>query len=129
MGRTEVDAVIIGPQGEREFTFLVAHSFFYVGLPAAEIEDLGLVEVPSGAREFRTAAGPVSKKTYGAFGRLQGQGFCATVITTNIPLIGYSLLENLRFRINPDTRQLERLGPDEFGLPFLVSQWPIGKTG
>ena len=129
MGRTEVEAVIIGPQREREFTFTVAPRFFYVGLPAEEIEDLGLVEIPSGAREFRTAAGPVSKNTYGVFGRLQGQGFCATVVTTNIPLIGYSLLENLRFIINPDTRQLEPLGPDELGPPFLVSQWPVGKTG
>lgn len=129
MGRTEVNAVIIGPQAEREFAFQVKTGFFWVGLPAEDIKYLGLNRIPDGRMKFNTATGKVERDTYSAFGRLQGQGFCATAIATTIPLIGYSLLENLRFRINPDTRQLEPLDPEEFGPPFLVSQWSAGQTG
>jgi len=120
MGRTEVNAVIIGPQAEREFTFLVDTGSTYVGLPADDIEDLGLIRIPGGWMEFNTAAGEVSRDTYGAFGRVLGRGFNATIIATAIPLIGYEVLENLRFRVHPVTEQLEPVGPDEIHPPYIL---------
>ena len=120
MGRTEVNAVIVGPQAEREFTFLVDTGATYVGLPTEDIADLGLIRIPGGWMEFNTAAGVVARDTYGAFGRVLGRGFNATIIPTPIPLIGYELLENLRFRVNPVTEQLEPVGPDEIHPPYIL---------
>lgn len=120
MGRTEVNAVIIGPQAEREFTFLVDTGSTYVGLPAEAIVGLGLIRIPGGYMEFNTAAGVIERSTYGAFGRVLGRGFNATIVPTPIPLIGYELLENLRFRVNPVTEQLEPVGPDEVHPPYIL---------
>ena len=123
MGQTEVKAVIIGPHAEREFTFLVDTGAVYVGLPAADIAELGLLPIPDGRRRFVTGNGVVERDTYGAYGRLEEQGFLATVMEAPIPLIGYELLENMRFRVDPVTQSLERVGDDEMGPPYLVSQW------
>ena len=119
MGRTEVNAVIIGPQAEREFTFLVDTGSTYVGLPAGDISDLGLIRIPGGYMEFNTASGVVQRSTYGAFGRVLGKGFNATIIPTPIPLIGYKLLQNLRFRVNLVTEQLEPVGTEEVHPPYI----------
>lgn len=120
MARTEVNAVIIGPQVEREFTFLVDTGSVFVGLPAEAIEELGLIPIPGGTRRLVTANGVVERDTYGAYGRLEDQGFLATIVASPVPLIGYELLENMRFRVNPVTQSLERLGDDEFGPPFML---------
>ena len=120
MGRTEVNAVIIGPQGEREFTFLVDTGSTYVGLPPEDIQDLGLIRVPGGRMEFGAPDGIVIRDTYGAFGRFRGRGFNATIIATSIPIIGYELLEHLRFKVNPVTQQLEPVPEDEFAPPYIL---------
>ncbi|MYC30094.1 MAG: hypothetical protein F4X65_08405 [Chloroflexi bacterium] len=120
MGRTEVNATIIGPEVERDFTFLVDTGAVFVGLPAEAIEDLGLVPIPDGSRRFVTANGVVERDTYSAYGRLEEQGFLATVITSPIPLIGYELLENMRFRVNPVTQSLERVGDEEMWPPYQL---------
>ena len=120
MGRTEVNAVIIGPQSEREFTFLVDTGSTFVGLPEDAIEDLGLLRIPGGRRRVRTATGIVERDTFYALGRLEDQGFGAMIMAAPIPLIGYELLENMRFRVNPVTQSLERVGDDEFGPPYPV---------
>ena len=120
MGRTEVNAVIIGPQSEREFTFLVDTGSTYVGLPAEAIDDLGLIRIPGGRMEFGAPDGILVRDTYGAFGRFRGRGFSATIIATSIPVIGYELLENLRFRVNPVTQTLEPVPAGEFGPPYIL---------
>ena len=120
MGRTEVNATIIGPHAEREFTFLVDTGAVFVGLPAEEIENLGLIPIPNGRRQFVTANGVVERDSYGAYGRLEDQGFLATVMVASIPLIGYELLENMRFRVNPVTQSLERVGGEEMGPPYML---------
>ena len=120
MGRTEVNAAIIGPRLEREFTFLVDTGSTYVGLPAEDITELGLIRIPDGRRWFGTATGIVEQDTFNAFGRLEGRGFSATVIATPIPIIGYELLEAMRFRVNPVTQTIESLRPDEFGPPYIL---------
>ena len=120
MGRTEVNAVIVGPQAEREFTFLVDTGSTLVGLPEADIEALGLVPIPNGRVRVRTATGIVERETFYALGQLEGQGFGTMVIAAPIPLIGYELLENMSFRVNPVTQSLERLADDEFGPPYML---------
>lgn len=120
MGRTEVKAVIIGPQGEREFTFLVDTVSTFLGLPEEAIEELGLLPVPDGRRRVRTANGVVERNTYGAYGRLEGAGFITAVMAAPIPLIGYELLESMRFKVNPVTQSLERVGDEEMGPPYQL---------
>ena len=120
MGRTEVNAVIIGPRGEREFTFLVDTGSTIVGLPQADIEDLELTPIPNGRVRVRTATGIVERETFYALGELEGQGFGTMIMAAPIPLIGYELLENLSFRVNPVTQTLERAGDDEFVPPYQL---------
>lgn len=120
MGRTEVNAVIIGPQAEREFTFLVDTGSVFVGLPAGAIEELGLIRITGGSRRLVTANGIVERDTYGAYGRLEDQGFLATIVASPVPLIGYESLENMRFKVNPVTQTLERVGDEEIGPPYML---------
>ena len=120
MGRTEVNAVIIGPQVEREFKFLVDTGSTLVGLPEADIEEMGLEPIPDGRVRVRTATGLVERNTFYAFGRLEGQGFGATIIASPIPLIGYELLETMRFKVNPVTQTLERVDDEEMGPPYML---------
>ena len=120
MRRTEVNAVIIGPQGEREFTFLVDTGATFVGLPEEAIEDLGLSPIPDGRRRVHTATGIVERDTFYAIGRLEGQGFGAMVMAAPIPLIGYELLESMRFKVNPVTQSLERVRDEEMGPPYQL---------
>jgi len=120
MGRTEVNATIIGPRAEREFTFLVDTGSTLVGLPETDIEHLGLNPIPDGSVRVRTANGVVQRQTFYALGRLEDQGFGATIIAAPIPLIGYELLENMRFRVNPVTQALERVGDEEMGPPYML---------
>ncbi len=62
MGRTEVNTVIIGPQAGREFTFLMDSGSTLVGLPEADIEELGLVPIPNGRVMVRTVTGITERK-------------------------------------------------------------------
>ncbi|MDE2938411.1 MAG: aspartyl protease family protein [Chloroflexota bacterium] len=120
MGRTEVKAVITGPRAEREFTFLVDTGSTLVGLPETDIKELGLTPVPNGRVRVRTANGIAERETFYALGELEGQGFGTMVVAAPIPLIGYELLENMSFRVNPVTQRLERAGDDEFVPPYQL---------
>ena len=121
MGRTMVEATIIGPNLTREYSFLVDTGSTLMGLPIEEIQELGLDHVPNGQMEFMTATGSVVLDTYTAVGEVQGQGFSATVIPTPVPLVGYEFLENRRFKVNTVTQQLERVPPGEIHPPYLLT--------
>ena len=58
---------------------------------------------------------------YWALGRLHGRGFGSMVLLSPVPLIGYEILENLRFRVNPVTGELERVPLSEPNPPFQLS--------
>jgi predicted aspartyl protease len=120
MGRTLVTATINGPKATKEYSFLVDTGSSYVGLPMVEIRELGLTSIPNGKMQFVTAAGVVELDTYTALGQIDGQGFSATVIPAPVPLVGYELLENRRFRVNPVTQRIERVPPDEIAPPYLL---------
>ncbi|MDP6548687.1 MAG: aspartyl protease family protein [Dehalococcoidia bacterium] len=119
MGRTEIRARIFGEKATREYTFLVDTGATYLALPAEEIEALGLRR---GRGRFRllSATGVVEVNTYFADGELMGEESGAILAPASTPLIGYELLENLRYRVNPVTRQLEKVPEDEVHPPYLL---------
>jgi predicted aspartyl protease len=119
VGRTEIQARIFGEKATREYTFLVDTGATYLALPAEEIEALGLRQ---GRGRFRllSATGVVEVNAYFADGELMGEEFSAILVPASTPLIGYELLENLRFRVNPVTRQLEKVPEDEVHPPYLL---------
>ena len=119
MGRTEVQAKIIGDNETREYTFLIDTGATYLSLPLEEIEALGLRQTPGQIR-LMSATGMVDVNTYFAGGELMGQQSGAILVPASIPLIGYELLENLRFRVNPVTQEIEKVPDDEVHPPHLL---------
>ncbi len=119
MGRTEVQARIFGDQETREYTFLVDTGATYLALPLEEIEALGLRQT-RGRLRLMSATGVVEVNTYFADGELMGEEFGAILVPASMPLIGYELLENLRFRVNPVTQQMEKAPEDEIHPPYLL---------
>ena len=119
MGRTEVQAKVIGETETREYTFLVDTGATYLALPAEEIQALGLRQ-SRGRLRLMSATGIVEVNTYFADGELMGEEFSALLVPAPIPLIGYELLENLRFRVNPVTHEIEKVPDDEVHPPYLL---------
>ena len=63
MGRTEVQAKVIGERETREYTFLVDTGATYLALPIHEIEALGLRR-GRGRLRLLSATGTVEVETY-----------------------------------------------------------------
>ena len=120
MGRTFVRATIEGPLTSREYDFLVDTGASLMGLPMEEIEALGLVPVPNGKRQFVTATGTVELDTYTITGTVRAKGFSSMVVPTPVPLLGYEMLQSMRFRVNPVSEELEEVPGDEIHPPYLM---------
>ena len=114
-----VQALAIGEKETRSFSFLVDAGSAYVGLPMEDIEALGLPIVHGGQREVLTDAGIVERDTYVASIRLEPDVAPALVTQSSIPTIGWGVLENLRMKVNPITRKLEKAPPDEHMPPYM----------
>ena len=119
MGRTEGRANVIGDDETREYTFLIDTGATYLALPAEEIDALGLRK-GAGTVKLMSATGIVDVDTYFADGELMGQQFSAILVPASIPLIGYELLENLRFRVNHVTQEIEKVPDDEVHPPYTL---------
>jgi predicted aspartyl protease len=119
VGRTEIQAKIFGEKETREYTFLVDTGATYLALPSGEIEALGLRQ-GRGRLRLMSATGIVEVNAYFADGELMGEEFSAILVPASTPLIGYELLENLRFRVNPVTREIEKVPEDEVHPPYLL---------
>lgn len=104
MGRTDVQAKIIGEIETREYTFLVDTGATHVALPLEEIEALGL-RPALGKLRMRSATGIVELDSYFFNGELLGRWFGGILVPASTPLIGYEALENLGFRVNPVIRE------------------------
>ena len=115
MGITEVQANIIGGTETREYTFVVDTGATYLGLPLEETEALGL-QPSTGIIQVMTVTGVVQMDSYFATGELRGQRFGAMLIPTAEPLLGYELLQNLRYKMNPVTHEIEKV-PDDVRYP------------
>ena len=67
------------------------------------------------------ATGIVGTNTYFAEGDLMGEGFTAILVPASTPLIGYELLENLRFRVNSVIQLIEKVPEDEIHFPICCN--------
>ena len=119
MGRITVQALAIGENGTRSFSFLVENGSTYVGLPMEDIKALGLPIIHGGQREVLTDAGIVEQDTYVASIRLEPDVAPALVIESSVPTISWGVLENLRMKVNPITQKLEKAPPDEHMPPYM----------
>ena len=119
MGRTQVQARIFGDRETIQYTFPVGTGASYLSLPLEEIEALGLRQ-GRGRLRLMSATGVVEVNTYFADGELMGEEFSALLVPASSPLIGYELLENLRFRVNPVTQQIEKVPENEVHPPYLL---------
>lgn len=122
MGRTTIDAFIIGERGIRAFSFLVDTGSTYVGLPLEDIEALGLPRVPGGEHQVMTATGFIEQDSYGGGVRIDEVRTPAIVIISPIPVIGYEVLENLRMKVNPITQEHEKIPDGEYSPPYRLSR-------
>ena len=118
VGLTEVQATIIGGIETKDYTFVVDTGATYLGLPIEEIDTLGL-QRSSGIIRVMTVTGVVEMDSYFAVGELNGERFGAMLIPTAEPLLGYELLQNLRYRVNPVTHEIEKVPDNERHPPYL----------
>ena len=119
MGLTEVQASIFGEYETREYRFMVDTGSTYLALPQEEIEALGLQRT-NGTVKLMSATGIVDVATYFAPGELLGQRFGGILVPAATPLLGYELLQNLRFKVNPVTHQIEKVPDDEIHPPYQL---------
>ena len=120
MGRTIATATIIGANEAREYEFLVDTGSTHIGLPQRDIDELDLSPIPNGVLQVLTANGIVERQSYWAIGEIDGRGFGTMITEAPIPLIGYHLLESLRYRVNPVAHTLERIPMDEPSPPYML---------
>ena len=118
MGLTEVQARVFGEKDTREYRFMVDTGSTFLALPQEEIEALGHRR-EQGTVRLMSANGMVDVETYFTEGELMGQVFSCILVPAATPLLGYHLLQNLRFKVNPVTFQIEKVPDDEFCPPFL----------
>ena len=118
MGVTQVQAKVFGELETREYSFIVDTGATYLGLPMEEIESLGL-QSSTGIIRVMTVSGVVEVGSYFATGELNGERFGAMLIPTAEPLLGYELLQNLRYKVNPVTHEIERVPDWERRPPYL----------
>ena len=119
MGEVTIEARVHGPNGAKGFSFLVDAQSNFVGLPVADIEALGLPAIYGGQRRVLTDEGAVEKDTYTASVHLQGDTAPAMVVESQIPRVGFGVLERLRMKVNPNTGELEKAPPDEHMPPYM----------
>ena len=119
MGVTQVQAKIFGEHEEREYSFLVEAGSTYVALPREEIEALGL-RPSDGTARLMSATGPVDVEIYTVIGELREQRFAGVAVSSATPLLGYELLQNLRYRVNTVTHDIEKVPDDEMYPPYLL---------
>ena len=91
-----------------------------MGLPMEEIEALGLNAVRNGRRPFLTGNGRVQLDTYHIAGEIMGRGFGTMVAPMPVPVVGYQMLQDMRFKVNPMTEQLED-DDDDLAGPYMLT--------
>ena len=119
MGVTTVQARVFGESETREYEFMVDTGSTFLALPQEEIDALGLRRGRMTVK-LVSATGLVDAETYVADGELKGQEFTAILVPAATPLLGYELLQNLRFKVNPVTREIEKVPDDEIHPPFML---------
>ena len=119
MGATMVQARVFGELETREYTFMVDTGSTFLALPQEEINALGLRRA-RGTFKLMSATGLVDVETYHVDGELRGQEFGAILVPAATPLLGYQLLQNLRFKVNPVNHEIEKVPYNEIHPPYLL---------
>ena len=119
MGVTQVQARVFGELETRKYQFTVGGCSNFLALPQEEIEMLGHRRA-QGMVRLMGATGMVDVETYFAEGELMGQAFSCILVPAATPLLGYHLLQNLRFKVNPVTHEIEKVPDDEIHPPYLL---------
>ena len=114
-----IDARVFGELETREYEFMVDTGSTFLALPQREIDALGLRRNRMTVKLI-SATGPVDAETYVADGELLGQEFTAILVPAATPLLGYELLQNLRFKVNPVTHAIEKVPDDEIHPPYML---------
>ncbi len=115
---TKVVAKLVGESATREYKFTVGGCSNFLALPREEIDALGLRRA-CGTVKLMSAKGLVDVETYFADGELMGQMFSGILVPSDAPKFGYHLLQNLRFKVNQATREIEKISDKEISPPFL----------
>jgi predicted aspartyl protease len=114
MGYVYIDVVVRGSKASKSVKMLVDTGATYAVLDAKLVEELGLTKLPydveptlaNGSKvKARLHVGEVEVK-----GR-RGPAFIAA-LSTPIPLLGVNALETLGLKPNPQTGDLEIIGPE-----------------
>ena len=115
MGVTFAQGIINGPLMSRQITFLVDTGATWLSLQPQAITELGLDVVPGHQAEIITPAGLLHSPFYRVNGTLQGVPFAAYAVETRGPyhLVGYELLQNLGFVVDPASERI-----------VLRTEWP-----
>ena len=119
MGVTTVQARVFGEGETRQYEFMVDTGSTFLALPQEEIDALGLADT-QGVVKLMSATGWVDGPTYFVRGELMGQEVGAILVPAPTPLLGYELLQNLRFKVNPVTHEIEKVADDEIHPPYLL---------
>lgn len=114
-----VRARVFGQAETREYEFMVDTGSTYLALPREDIEALGITDT-GGTVRLMSATGWVDVPSYFVRGELQGQRFGAILVPAATPLLGYELLQNLRFKVNPVTHEIEKVPDDEIHPPYIL---------
>ena len=122
MGITQVQAKILGEYEEREYTFIVDTAATYIRGPAPGGDSSDSVYGPPVATvRLMSATGLVDVETFCCHGRTsRGQKFAGVVVPSSSHLLGYELLQNLRYRVNPVSHDIEKVPDDEMYPPYLL---------
>ena len=128
MGIAYANIQITGPADTRIYRFTVHQGLALLGLPQDEIDALGLMPIPNGRQRFQTAAGIVELDAYGISGTVlagcpAGKGFAAMVVPAPRPAVGYTLLQDMRLRLNAARGEMEEVPDDEIHPPYFTSMF------
>ena len=101
MGKTYARASINGRAFRWDLTFLVDTGSTWIGLPQIYIDALGLEPIPNAVVPIETGNGVVEKQLYNITGTLEGAEFLDVAVEAPQFLIGYTLLQELGFIVDP----------------------------
>ena len=101
MGKTYASGRIDGKTFRWDFTFLVDTGATWIGLPQIYIDALGLDPIPDAVVAIETGNGLVNKQLYNIRGTLEGAAFLDVAVDAPRFLVGYALLQELGFVVDP----------------------------
>lgn len=116
MGETEVRVRVIGSKGSAEFEAMVDTGATFTKIPKSSASEAGIE--PKYEVDVKLVDGRVVQRMLGlADVELEGVRRPVLVAVSpdgERPILGYTALENLGFKVNPITRRLERARAVEY---------------